>query len=395
MLAAAGWDTAMVGKWHLGDFSPSLPAERGFAHWFGLLHSNDQGTPRVWRDGAVVEEHPIDQTTLTRRYTDEAVAFIERPHERPFFLYVAHTFPHVPLHAPAERLGRSAGGLYGDVVEELDASVGRLMDALARRRLDGDTLVVVTSDNGPWFQGSSGSTRGRKHDIFEGGMRVPFLVRWPARIAPNQVRDELVIGIDVFPTVLELAGIPPPPDRVLDGVSLATLLTRGTPVPERTIWFHQIGVVRAVRDGRFKLQDRRAIPYGNPMNWGWAPSVEQGPFLFDLTTDPAESYDVTLRHPEERRRLEGMLQAHARELARNPRGWNRRSRLSRPAAGADGGGAIDVHVHAAAAASPVATSSLMPVSRSETVHNRSIAVEMPGRRTGRRTAGPLLPKRGA
>jgi arylsulfatase A-like enzyme len=321
VLAAAGWDTAMVGKWHLGDYSPSLPTERGFAHWFGLLHSNDQGKPRVWRDGSVVEEHPIDQATLTRRYTDEAVAFIEQARARPFFLYVAHSHPHVPLHAPAERLGTSEGGLYGDVVEELDAGVGRVTDALARRGVDGDTVVFVSSDNGPWFQGSAGESRGRKHDVFEGGMRVPFLVRWPGRIAPNQVRDELVIGIDVFPTVLELAGIPPPPDRVLDGASLAGLLTRGTPGPERVIWFHQLGIARAVRDGRFKLQDRRVIPYGNPQNWRWALGVEQGPYLFDLVTDPAESYDVSLRHPAERRRLEGLLQAHARELAENPRGW--------------------------------------------------------------------------
>jgi uncharacterized sulfatase len=321
VLAAAGWDTQMVGKWHLGDHSPSLPTERGFAHWLGLLHSNDQGEPRLWRDGQVVEEPPIDQTTLTRRYTDEAVAFIRQPRTRPFFLYFAHTFPHVPLHAPAERVGTSAGGLYGDVVEELDESVGRVMDALASRAADRDTIVVVTSDNGPWFQGSSAGTRGRKHDVFEGGMRVPFIVRWPGRIAPAQVRDELVIGIDVFPTVLELAGIPPPPDRVLDGQSLATMLTRGTAPPARPIWFHQLGIARAVRDGPFKLHDRRNLPYGNPQNWRWALSVEQGPWLFDLATDPAESYDVSVHYPEERRRLEAMMQVHARDLARNPRGW--------------------------------------------------------------------------
>ena len=321
VLAAAGWDTAMVGKWHLGDYSPSLPTERGFAHWFGLLHSNDQGTPRLWRDGRVVEEHPIDQTTLTRRYTDEAVAFLERPRDRPFFLYVAHSHPHVPLHAPPERVGTSPGGLYGDVVEELDAGVGRLLDALARRGLDRDTLIFVTSDNGPWFQGSSGPTRGRKHDVFEGGMRVPFLVRWTGHVSPGQVRDEPVSGVDVLPTVLELAGLPPPPDRVLDGQSLAATLTRGTPPPERAIWFHQVGVVRAVRDRRFKLHDRHVVPYGNPQNWRWALGVEKGPWLFDLAVDPAESYDVSLHHPEERRRLEAMLRAHASALAENPRGW--------------------------------------------------------------------------
>jgi uncharacterized sulfatase len=321
ILAAAGYDTAMVGKWHLGDRSPSLPADRGFARWFGLLHSNDQGEPVVWRDGQVAEEHPIDQTTLTRRYTDEALAFVEQPRERPFFLYVAHTFPHVPLHAPAGRRGTSHGGLYGDVVEELDDGVGRLMDALARRGLDRTTLVLVTSDNGPWFEGSSGATRGRKHDVFEGGMRVPFIARWSGRIAPGQVRDDLVIGIDVLPTVLELAGLPAPADRVLDGQSLGAMLTTGAPGPERAIYFHQLGAVRAVRDGRFKLHDRHVVPYGNPMNWRWARSVEQGPWLFDLAVDPAESYDVSLRYPAERRRLEALVQAQTHALATNRRGW--------------------------------------------------------------------------
>jgi arylsulfatase A-like enzyme len=321
ILAAAGWDTAMVGKWHLGDHSPSRPTERGFTRWFGLFHSNDQGEPRLWRNGDVVEEHPIDQTTLTRRYTDEAVAFVESPRDRPFFLYVAHTFPHVPLHASAERHGHSPAGLYGDTVEDLDESVGRIVDALGRGGLDRTTLVVVTSDNGPWFQGSSGESRGRKHDVFEGGMRVPLIARWTGRIPAGAVRDDLVIGIDVLPTVLELAGIPRPDDRVLDGVSLAAMLTTGAPAPERAIFFHQVGSVRAVRDGRFKLHGRHAVPYGNPMNWTWAPSVLLGPWLFDLAVDPAESYDVSLRYPDERRRLEALVRAHAETLATNPRGW--------------------------------------------------------------------------
>jgi len=321
VLAAAGYDTFMVGKWHLGDASPSLPTDRGFAHWYGLLHSNDQGTPVVWRDGKVVEKSPIDQASLTRRYSDEAVAFIEQARERPFFLYVAHTFPHVPLHAPAERRGTSGGGLYGDVIEELDAGVGRVMNALAGRGLERDTFVFVTSDNGPWFQGSSAGTRGRKHDVFEGGMRVPFIVRWSARIAPEQLRDDLVSGIDLFPTILELAGIPPPTDRTIDGESLAAMLTRGTPGPKRLIYFHQLGVVRGVRDGRFKLLGPIAIAYGNAMNWRWAPTVAQGPWLFDLAVDPAESYDVSLHYPEEREHLERLIRAHAQELASNRAGW--------------------------------------------------------------------------
>ncbi|MFQ5350603.1 MAG: sulfatase-like hydrolase/transferase, partial [Thermoanaerobaculia bacterium] len=139
LLSAAGYATAIFGKWHLGDESPSLPHERGFDEFYGLLHSNDQGRPSVRRDGEIVERHPIDQAGLTRRYTDEAVRFLEENAGAPFFLYLPHTFPHVPLHAPEERRGTSAAGLYGDVVEELDASVGRVMETLGRLGLGADT----------------------------------------------------------------------------------------------------------------------------------------------------------------------------------------------------------------------------------------------------------------
>jgi uncharacterized sulfatase len=212
VLRAAGYDTAIIGKWHLGDESPSLPNDMGFASFYGLLFSNDQGEPVVWQDRLIVEPAPIDQTTLTRRYTERAVAFIEEDRDGPFFLYLPHTFPHIPLHVAADRRGRSAAGLYGDVVEELDWSTGAVLDALTRTGATNNTLVIVTSDNGPWFQGSPGGVRGRKFDVFEGGMRVPLLAWWPGRIAPGRVDDEPVIGVDLFPTVLELA-TPGPPAR--------------------------------------------------------------------------------------------------------------------------------------------------------------------------------------
>ncbi len=321
VLSAAGYATALFGKWHLGDESPSLPTDRGFDRFWGLLHSNDQGEPRIWDGLDVVEDHPIDQTTLTRRYTERAVEFLESRGGGPFFLYLPHTFPHVPLHAASERVGASAGGLYGDVVEELDASVGTIVETLERLAAAERTLVVVSSDNGPWFQGSGGAIRGRKFDVFEGGTRVPLIAWWPGSAAMGRVIDAPVSALDVFPTVLELAGLPLPADRAIDGVSLAHLLRDGAEPPPRPIFFHQLGVPRAVRAGRFKYHARHAVSYGNPMNWAWGPMRYEGPWLFDLELDPGESYDVTARHPDRAKRLARRLAEWQRELFANPRGW--------------------------------------------------------------------------
>jgi arylsulfatase A-like enzyme len=321
VLQSAGYETAIVGKWHLGDRSPSLPNDLGFDSFYGLLFSNDQGNPVIWEDRLEVEGHPIDQSTLTRRYTERAVEFIEENRERPFFLYLAHTFPHIPLHVDPDRLGSSAAGRYGDVVEELDWSTGEVLDALDRAGVARNTLVVVSSDNGPWFQGSPGGVRGRKFDIFEGGMRVPFLVSWPERIAPGSVDRRPVNAIDVFPTVLELAGVPQPADRVIDGESLVRRFEGVGAAPRGPIWFHQVGHLRAVRLGRFKYHDRHRVPFGNPPDFALGVWASRGPWLFDLELDPEESYDVSERHPETFARMGEMLGSRLEEYSDNPRGW--------------------------------------------------------------------------
>jgi uncharacterized sulfatase len=258
---------------------------------------------------------------LTRRYTEQAVAFIEQHRERPFFLYLPHTFPHIPLHVGRDRLGRSAAGRYGDVVEELDWSTGEVLDALDRVGVARNTLVVVSSDNGPWFHGSAGRVRGRKYDVYEGGMRVPLLARWPRRIAAGRVDEDLVNGIDVFPTVLELLGVPPPPDRMIDGESLVQRFMGGAAETRGPVWFHQVGHLRAVRLGRFKYHDRHRLPFGNPPDFALGFWIERGPWLFDLELDPGESYDVSERHPETFARMREMLAARLQELEDNPRGW--------------------------------------------------------------------------
>jgi uncharacterized sulfatase len=321
VLRAAGYSTAIIGKWHLGDEAPSLPNDMGFERFFGLLFSNDQGEPVVWSDREIVEHHPIDQTTLTRRYTERAVEFIDGNGDRPFFLYLPHTFPHIPLHVGEDRLGRSAAGLYGDVVEELDWSTGVVLDALERNGVADDTLVVVSSDNGPWFQGSPGGVRGRKFDVFEGGMRVPLVVRWPARVAPGRVDEDVVVSLDLFPTMLEILGLEPPADRRIDGESLERRLTGTASQARGPIWFHQIGHVRAVRDGRFKYHARHRVPFGNPPDFGFGLYTAKGPWLFDLDRDPDESYDVATTHPETFERLQKLLDTRQRELRKNPRGW--------------------------------------------------------------------------
>jgi arylsulfatase A-like enzyme len=321
VLKAAGYATAIIGKWHLGDQSPSLPNDMGFESFFGLLFSNDQGKPKVWNDKEIVERHPIDQTTLTRRYTEKAVEFIEKNQDRPFFLYLPQTFPHIPLHVGEDRLGSSSAGLYGDVVEELDWSTGEVLDALERAGVAKNTLVIVSSDNGPWFQGSPGGTRGRKFDVFEGGTRVPLLVRWPARIRPGRVDEDLVNLIDVFPTVLELLGVDPPTDRVIDGTSMVARFGRGVVEPRGPIWFHQVGRLRAVRLGRFKYHDRHRVPFGNPPDFALGVFAPRGPWLFDLELDPDESFDVSARHPETSAQMGLLLQERLRELEENPRGW--------------------------------------------------------------------------
>ena len=322
VLDAIGYSTSLVGKWHLGDRTPSLPTDRGFESFYGLLYSNDQGEPAVWRNREIVEPHPIDQSSLTRRYTEEAITFLEdQTPEQPFFLFVSHTFPHVPLAASEKFRGSSDGGLYGDVVEELDASVGSIVDTLERLDLARNTLVLVTSDNGPWFLGSSGGVRGRKMDLFEGGMRVPFLIFWPGRTGENQTVDSLVSGLDLFPTFLELASIPLPTDRQYDGVSFAELLQTGREGPRDSILYSQIRQFHAWRHGRFKYHAQQMVPYGNPMAWRLGVSVPKGPWLFDLESDPDESYDISGRNPEIAQRLATELSAFEKEWKRNPRGW--------------------------------------------------------------------------
>jgi len=181
--------------------------------------------------------------------------------------------------------------------------------------------VVVTSDNGPWFEGSPGANRGRKFDVFEGGMRVPFITWWPGRVQPGMVDEGQVVGIDLFPSVLELLGLPSPRDRIIDGESFVHRLDGQDGKERGPVWFHQIGHLRAVRDGRFKYHDRHRVPFGNPPDFPLGVYESRGPWLFDLDRDPYESYDVSARHPEVANRMRRLFEERRTVLDENPRGW--------------------------------------------------------------------------
>lgn len=297
-LKPQGYSTCCVGKWHLGDEPGFRPNRRGFDHYMGLLYSNDMTPLRRYRNGEVIED-PVNQDILTREYTQEAVEFISRSKDNPFFLYFAHTFPHVPLHASGEFRGRSKGGLYGDCVEEIDWSVGQLVNTLKRQGLDDNTAIFFTSDNGPWFEGSPGGFRGRKNESFDGGMRVPFIARWPGKIPAGKSFDEMSMNFDLFSTSLGMAGAPLPTGRVIDGKNILPMLQGKEPSPHEALYFYLGKELQAVRWKNWKYHRRhRVLVY---------PFLKRGPWLFNLEDDPNESYNAIDKYPDIAKKLEGMM----------------------------------------------------------------------------------------
>jgi uncharacterized sulfatase len=337
VLRAAGYATGMVGKWHLGHKAGALPTERGFDEYYGIPYSNDMRPVHVL-EGTQVVEYPVVQATLTQRYTERAVRFIGRNRARPFFLYFAQAMPHKPLAASERHYGKSGAGLYGDALAELDASVGAVLDALQQAGVTDRTLVFFTSDNGPWFGGSSGGLRGMKGCTWEGGFRVPLIARWPGRIPAGHTSAQLAVMMDLFATVVKAAGAALPDDRVLDGQDIMPLLTGAAASPHEAIFGHQGPRLATVRDARWKLHVRPAaemrLKPGSDGRWldprapdgvtilapfeqynldaypglrtGDAPAAGQ---LYDLQTDPGEQHNVAAEHPAEVKRLQSLFDA--------------------------------------------------------------------------------------
>jgi arylsulfatase A len=321
ILKQVGYSTKIIGKWHLGDYAPSLPNSFGFDEFFGTLYSNDMRPLALYHNQQIVEPDPLDQHKLTGNYTREAASFIAQNKEHPFFLYMAHNFPHIPLHSSAQQQGKSDGGLYGDVVEDLDCSVGEVVAALRANGVADNTLILIASDNGPWFQGSPGYHRGRKNDIFEGGMAVPFIVYWPGSAASGKTFEDIVSGLDIVPTVLDLLGLPAPTDRQIDGVSFKPMLLEGSPSQRQSLFYYSGNELFGVRDSRFKYQKRMMVAMGGMQSSKVGLGGPMGPWLFDMQQDPNESYDVSMKYPEQFGRLQQQFEQKARELAENPRGW--------------------------------------------------------------------------
>lgn len=344
-LKAQGYATMCIGKWHLGWDKVHRPQQQGFDEFFGLPYSNDSTEwtvgeaftqvmglePLPLMDGDKIVEAPVDQSTLTQRYTERAVQFIRQHRDRPFFLYLPHTMPHIPQYASAEFAGKSKGGLYGDVVEELDHSTGVILDTLKELKLEQNTVVVFTSDNGAPlkltganpkakakakansrfpdhdFGGNNGNLRAGKGTTFEGGVRVPCIVRWPGKITTRE-ESSPVSMMDWWPTFVKLAGGQVPPKQTLDGTDILPLLTGTAKSSPRTL-YHYFGVqLQAVRDDRWKLlvpiEDYPSpVPPSlwfvhQPMLFERQHRLWPKPTLYDLAADPGETKDLAAEHPE-------------------------------------------------------------------------------------------------
>jgi arylsulfatase A-like enzyme len=323
-LARLGYRTAMAGKWHLGDRPGHLPNDLGFESFYGVHFSNDMQPLNIYRNRQVaIAADQVRQDQLTRLTTDAAVAEIGAADRRPLFLYVPFTGPHVPHAIDPALANRSEGGLYGDVVEELDASIGRIRAALRAAGREQNTLFILTSDNGADRRGNSGPLRGMKQETFEGGMRVPMIAAWPGRLPRGQVRDGMAMIFDLMPTLLNIGRAPLPQDRILDGRDILPLLSGRARSPHEHLFYTAAwsGRAEAVRDSRYKYRapvfDQLYLPF---YPGDFAIPVNDPAMLTDLLRD-REAHDLSARHPAVLQRLQRALAQFQAESARNPRGW--------------------------------------------------------------------------
>jgi arylsulfatase A len=336
-LKVAGYRTGMIGKWHLGDFShkPEYhPLRHGFDEFFGTPMTNDELPNPLFRNDTMLEtDIGLNQARLTSLSTSEAIGFIDRnKNKQPFFLYLAYHAPHLPLFASENFKDKSGAGIYGDVVEELDWGVGEVMRYLKDAGLQDDTIVIFTSDNGPWYNGNPGDAfRGRKGESFEGGFRTPLIVRWPGRIAPGSVCTEPAQNIDFFPTLSALAGLNPPADRIIDGKDIQGLLTgKEKKSPHDVLFFYHVEQLEGVRAGDWKyFRQINHYTWPQPLD---KPTTTFGklskdkflgnwPNLYNLKTDPGENYDLASRYPDVCEQMEKVMTGWEKGIKDNRRGW--------------------------------------------------------------------------
>jgi len=330
-LKGAGYTTACIGKWHLGHLPQYAPNAHGFDYYFGIPYSNDMDrignedymaaftAPKIeyfnvplMRNAEIIER-PADQTTITKRYTQEAVKFIEQNKDKPFFLYLAHSMPHVPLFRSPEFENRSLRGIYGDVIEELDLSVGEIIKTVTNSGLDDNTFVIFTSDNGPWLifnqqGGSAGLLSGGKGGTYEGGMREPAIFWCPGKIKPGVVM-ELGTTMDLLPTFCKLANSTLPNDRIYDGYDISPVILGTGPSPRDIVLYYRDTEVFAIRKGAYKAHFVTQSEYGQDK-----PLIQDPPLLFNLNVDPSEKYNVAAEHPTVIAEIKQVLEEHRKTL---------------------------------------------------------------------------------
>lgn len=320
ILKKKGYATAAYGKWHLGHLKPFLPTHNGFDEYFGIPYSNDMWPfhptggdfypPLPLIEGDEVVETNPDQSRFTTEFTERTLAFINKNRNKPFFVYLAHPMAHVPLFVSDKFKGKSAQGLYGDVMMEIDWSVGQIMQTLKDLGLEENTLLIFTSDNGPWINygdhaGSTGGLREGKGTTYEGGQRVPCLMMWKGVISPGTVNNNLVAGMDILPTIAEIAGASLP-EKQIDGVSLLPLLKGEKAEPRKSLYYYyRNNNLEAVRDAQWKL----VFPHKGRTYEGFEPGKNGLPGkvnennevsggLYDLRRDPGERYNLMEYHPD-------------------------------------------------------------------------------------------------
>lgn len=343
-----GYATKCIGKWHLGHRSPFLPMQQGFDSYFGIPYSNDMSIDVdhaqfaddcVFREGMTREsavkeaikhkvplmrgeniiEYPVDQTTLTKRYTEEAVGFLREHKDQPFFLYLPHTMVHVPLAASESFRGKHPGDLLAAAIAELDWSIGEIMKTLRELQLDEKTLVIFTSDNGA-ATGSSAPWRGKKATNFEGGVREPCMMRWTGHIPPKSECHQIAGNIDVLPTIAKLVGTELPSDLVLDGKDIRTLMLDAHPEPVRDVhlYYSANQSLAAIRQNEWKLFVGPAQNAQRNARANQTPKSAEGE-LYNLSNDPYEQKDVAEQHPEIVKRLREKAEQMNAELKKNAR----------------------------------------------------------------------------
>ncbi|MEQ9101688.1 MAG: sulfatase [Imperialibacter sp.] len=338
-LKSAGYATACVGKWHLGHKEQYLPTSHGFDSYYGIPYSNDMdnvvpfrgpsGYMEFWKSEArkdinsfnvplmrntEIVERPAEQHTITKRYTDESIKFMKENKDKSFFLYLAYNLPHVPLFASKDFEGKSPRGIYGDVVEEIDFSVGQILKSIREMGLAENTVVVFTSDNGPWLimndeGGSAGLLRNGKGSTWEGGMREPCIFWSPGNIKPGIVTG-IGTTMDLYTTFSKMAGVKIPADRVVDGVDLTPTLLEGKKSPREDMFFYRGDKLYAVRLGDFKAHFITQDAYG--------PDVMEHspPLLYNLNIDPSEQYDISAQNPDVIQRINQVVKLHSEKMVK-------------------------------------------------------------------------------